>query len=135
METLLQAQIKEAVGRMEMMDMHKNAIREIQDDPRVINKSIDGILYWLDEKEEKEVQDFEEKHGAFVYHVILTNTEFGLLKSLLYVPKTKTQWARERKELQDGYAFAYVINEDTPMYSEFGTIGIGPSIGGLMRWA
>lgn len=135
-ETLKMQQMQEAVARMEMMGMHENVLREIQETPRVINKSSSrGELYWLDNDDISRVQEFEEKYGGLVYHVIETNTEFGFLKSLLYVPKEKSQWAREKKDLKNGYAFAYVINVDEPAFSEFGSIGIGPSIGGLMRWA
>ena len=37
------------------------------------------------------------------------------------------------EDLKDGYAFSYVLNVDAPDCSEFGTICVKPTFGGLRR--
>ena len=134
MKNLREKQIEEALFRMKVLGLHANTIEEIQADPRVVNKSIgDGILFWLNDEEKEKIKEFEEKHSALVYHVIENDTEFGVLKTLMYVSRTPREWPRDRKDLHDGYAFVYVINESEPAFSEFGSIGFKPLNGGLAR--
>lgn len=39
----------------------------------------------------------------------------------------------DMEDLREGQALAYVVNMDMPDCSEFGTVGIKPSVGGLIR--
>lgn len=78
---------------------------------------------------------FEEKHNAVVYHAIHNYTEFGELLAFLYVSSEQDEWAYDRDDLKAGYACAYVKNLDDDCCSEFGSIGIRPQFGGLVRTA
>lgn len=130
-----QLQKNEAIARMRMLKLHENAIREF-DEEGVINLSESiGMLYWLDEKQNEMVKQFELKHNSVVYHVIHSNTEFGELLAFLYVSEHKNEWGYDRDDIKNGIALAYVKNLDDDICSEFGSIGIKPSFGGLIRTA
>ena len=94
-----------------------------------------GVLYWLDDDEKKMVKEFEAKYGTMVYHVIKNYTDIGVMYSLLFVSKHETEWEADNADLEDGYAFSYVVNADVPELSEFGSIMVEPSIGGVRRIA
>lgn len=128
-----QEQKQEAIERMKMLKLHKNAIREFEKND-IINKSEHGgILYWLEDNEIELVKEFEMKYDAVVYHVIHNYTDIGELLSLIHVSKIELQWEYERNELKNGCTFAYVINLNDNWCTEFGSIGIKPQFGGLMR--
>lgn len=130
---LAKEQVKEALVRMNKLNLYENVIREFEEEG-VINLSENGgILFWLDEEEEKIVRDFEEQYESIVYHVIKNNTEFGMLLSLLYVSKYKEEWEDDNTMLDEGMSMVYVKNLDFEDFSEFGTIGIKQRIGGLVR--
>ena len=59
--------------------------------------------------------------------------EFGECYSILYVSPDTNEWNDEREEMKEGYIFAYVYNKDNDWCSEFGTIAVKPSFGGLVR--
>ena len=127
--------IAEAVARMEKLGIMTDTIKQFKDGK--ISQSIDGFMYWIDNNTEndlaKQIADFEQKNNSVVYYVITTNTAFGLLYSLLFVGDDKDEWQYENEDLADGYVFSYVINADEPLFSEFGTIGVGQRFGGLIR--
>ncbi len=130
-----QEQKQEALSRMKLLKMHENPIREFDKDDLLNQSEHGGKLYWLDDEQSKRVKDFEQKYNAVVYHVIHSYTDIGEMLALLYVSKDKEEWEADRDDLQYGYAFAYVINLDDEWCSEFGTIGIKPQFGGLVRTA
>lgn len=124
----------EAKSRLITLKVLPNVIREFDEENKV-NASEDGILYWLTDEEKKIVKDFENEHNAVVYHCIRNNTEFGKLLALLYVSDSSEEWQYDNDDLSSGYAFAYVHNFDEPLFSEFGSIGIAPRFGGILRTA
>lgn len=144
-------QKEEALKRMGILKLHENPIREFKESGKInrseyLNAVMPSILFWLDDEEEKLVREFEEKSGNMVYHVIKTNTEFGLLYSMLYVSplsdtdkeereSTLEEWEWDKEDLKNGYCSAYVYNASEPMFSEYGGIMVVPKIGGLMRVA
>jgi len=130
-----QEQKIEAIARMKMLKLHENPIREFVEEDTVNLSEGHGILYWLDDQKMEYVKAFEEKHHAVVYHAIHNYTEFGELLAFLYVSSEKDEWEYDRQDLKDGYACAYVKNLDDDCCSEFGSIGIRPSFGGLVRTA
>ena len=132
MEDLREKQVEEAVARMKLFGILKTPINEFKKDG-VINRSENGILYWLDDEEKQMVADFEQDNGGVVYHVIKTLSNIGLMYSLLYVSKHTEEWEMDRADIQEGRAFVYVVNKDMPDCSEFGTIGIRPLFGGVLR--
>lgn len=126
-------QKQEALERMKMLKLHGNIIKEF-DKEGIVNLSENGgFLYWLDSDQQAIVDEFETEHDALVYHVIHNHTEFGELYSLLYVSKYEEEWENDRSDLKDGYTLAYVKNVDYEFCSEFGSIGIKPQFGGLIR--
>ena len=129
-----QAQVTEALLRMKQLKIHENAIKEFYDSGK-LNLSENGILYWLDEKEQKIIKEWEKKTGNMVYHVIKNYMEFGLCYSFLYVSKNNEEWERDNEELADGFPFVYVKNVNDDWCSEYGSIGITPKWGGVVRTA
>jgi hypothetical protein len=122
----------EALERMKILKLHPNPIREFKSGKLNMSES-GGILYHLEEEEEKIVKIFEEKHGCVVYHLIKSFTGFGTLLALLYVGKEKEEWEQDKEDLKEGYAFCYVENLADKWCSEFGTIGVKPQFGGVAR--
>ena len=126
-------QKQEALERMKMLNLHGNIIKEF-DKEGIVNLSENGgFLYWLDSDQQAIVDEFEAEHDALVYHVIHDCTEIGELYSLLYVSKYEEEWEDDRNDLKDGYALVYVKNMDDDFCSEFGSIGVKPQYGGLVR--
>ncbi len=123
----------EALKRMEFLQLHPNTLKEFKQQNVVNYSESYGILYWLDEKWTTLVKDFEIKHNALVYHVIHNYTEFGEILTLLYVSDYQKEWENDWEDLKQGYACAYVVNLDDDWCSEFGSVGIRPQFGGLVR--
>lgn len=132
MESFRDSQVEEAVARMKLLGILKTPINEFKKDG-VINRSENWILYWLDDEEKQMVADFEKDNDGVVYHAIKTLSNIGLMYSLLYVSKHTEEWEMDRADIQEGRAFVYVVNKDMPDCSEFGTIGIRPLFGGVLR--
>ncbi|WP_019139274.1 hypothetical protein [Peptoniphilus timonensis] len=129
-----ETQVKEAIKRMNLLNIFKPTIKEFEDEGK-ISKSIMGGLYWLDDEDIKRVKEFEEKFNAVVYNVIECDTEFGRLQNLLYVSENQEEWEYDIQDIKDGMVFSYVYNLDVPDFSEFGSIGIRNFDGGLLRVA
>lgn len=72
----------------------------------------------------KALNEFENEYGAYVYDIIVTNSSFGKMYSMLYISKNKEEWQLDRKDLENGYAIAYVYNSTYKENSELGEIGI-----------
>lgn len=125
--------IEEAIKRMELLHMNRKCINEFKKG-NIWESEGFGALYDLDDEEKEIIKRFEEKYkGCIVYHVIHNRFEFGECYSLLYVPDDESEWEQDINDIKDGYAFVYVYNKDDEWCSEFGTIAIKPSIGGLVR--
>jgi len=92
-----------------------------------------GILFWLDDEQQEMVKIFEEKYNAVVYHVIHNYTKFGELYSLLYVSQHEQEWDYDRDDIKHNIALSYVVNINEESFSEFGSIGIKPQYGGVIR--
>lgn len=139
---LKEKQKKEAIKRLKMLKVMPNVIKDFEENGRVYyserqNKIFNAILYWLDNEEKfvKIVEEKERKHNILVYHCQLTHTEFGDLLSLLYVSADEDNWEYERQDIQNGITYCYVANLDCEYDSDWGTIGITPSQGGVLRTA
>lgn len=124
----------EAVKRMKALDIYTEAIKQFKNEDTVmVSEPPLGGLYWLNEEEKKVVADFEAEYNALVYMVVRSNTEFGLLDSLLYVSDEQEEWEMDWEDIPDRYLMAYVANRDCPDYSEFGSIAVKSVGGGLVR--
>ena len=126
---------QEALERMKMLMLSPNIIKEFAKDGIVNMSETRGFLYWLDDEQKEYVSDFEEEHNALVYHVIHNYTEVGEMLTFLYVSDDEDEWGYDRDDLKAGYACAYVKNLDEDAFSEFGSVGIKPEFGGLVRTA
>ena len=138
-----QLQKTEATQRLQLLEklykMHQNVLKEFTSDETIyyserINKAFCGILYWLDNIQEyvDAVKEIEQKYNIYVYHCILSHTEFGDLLDMLFVSSAQEEWKQEIEDLKSGYveSYCYVFDGDT---SEFGTIKIKAINGGLTR--
>ena len=125
----------EALKRMELLKLHENVIDDFKEIALLNQSELGGILYWVEGEMEKKIREWEEKTGNLVYHVIHDYTEFGELLSLLYVSQYEEEWETDREDIQDGYALAYVMNLTDDWCSEYGSIGIRPQWGGVVRTA
>lgn len=70
-----------------------------------------------------EATEVVREYGGLPYYVMIKNTPFGVMGSVLYVSKYDEEWEMDRDELREGnYVHAYVHNYDVPEFSEFGGI-------------
>ena len=132
MERTMEEMKVEAIARLKALKVMPNVVNDFK--AGVVNESENiGYLYWLNEEEQKMVKEFEQENEALVYHVIHQFTNIGEMYCLLYVHKDDEEWEMDREDLKEGQALAYVINKTMPDCSEFGCIGVQPSIGGVRR--
>ena len=124
---------QEALERMKLLSLYPNIIREFEKDGIVNMSENGGYLYWLDDEQREYVSDFEAEYNTLVYHVIHNYTEVGEMLTFLYVSDDEEEWGYDRDDLKAGYACAYVKNLDEDAFSEFGSVGIKPELGGLIR--
>lgn len=132
---LAQAQVTEALIRMKRLDLHENVIKEFHESGKLNLSEYCGLLYWLNEEENDMVHKWEKETGNLVYHVIKTQMSFGLCYSFMYVSPNTEEWIFDNECLESGYPIAYVKNVSDDDCSEYGSIGIRSSIGGLVRIA
>lgn len=137
--------IKEAANRMRKLGLYEEVINEFIQTGSVnksertnlsvlgIGNTIIGTILNLSNEQKKNISDFEKEYDSLVYHVIETNTEFGLLNDLLYVSNNTDQWELEQEDLASNTPCIYCINTTYPDYSEFGSIAIQSNGGGLIR--
>lgn len=126
---------QECLTRMVILKLDKSCINAFKNDNIVWESEGYGALYELNDKEKAIVDEFELAHTKCkVYHVIHNIFEFGECYTLLYVDLDEANlWEEERKELSEGYAFTYVKNITDEWCSEFGSVYIKPSFGGVVR--
>ena len=123
---------KEAIDRMHILKLHSNVIKEFSNNGK-LNLSLNAELYYLNDKQLARVQEFEQKYNALVYHVIQNHTQFGELLSFLYVSQHTEEWEYDRRDLKYNCPLVYVANLTDETCSEFGSIGIQPCVGGVIR--
>ena len=128
------AQELEAEKRIKMLNIHPNAVKEFIEEKK-LNLSEKGILFWLADEEKQMIREWEDTTGNIAYHIIKNRLEFGLCYSILYVSKYQDEWESDVYDLKEGYPIAYVMNVDDDFCSEYGSIGIKPFFGGLLRTA
>lgn len=125
----------EAINRMKKLHLFNACIKAFEDRNEVQMSEPTGALFefsndkWLNSL----IDDFQKKHNCLVYHVIHSYTDFGELYNLLYVDNEVENWDGDNIDLNDGYVFVWCENKTEPMFSEFGTIGVGHRFGGLIR--
>ncbi len=126
----------EALIRMKRLGLHENAIREFKNTEKLnMSEPPFGALFWMDEKYQEAVKDFEKEFNCLAYHVAHNHTEFGEILTVLYVSSYEEEWLMDMNDLENGTPLCYVINLDTPCFSEFGHCQIVPVAGGVLRTA
>ena len=136
MKVSMENKKKEAIRRMEALDIYSETINQFETENLVsYSEAPLGANFWLNKEQREIVQKFEEEYNALVYFVIRSYTEFGTLDSFLYVSDYPDEWKLDNNDIKHGYAYAYVYNYDVPEYSEIGMIGVQPRFGGLVRIA
>lgn len=125
----------EAVKYMDILKLDKRCIQAFKAKKQSVWMSSGhfGGLYEADEKLKNMIKDVETEHDIIVYHVV-ENMIYGMhCYSMLCVCKYPEEYEMNEEDLKDGYAFSYVLNVDAPDCSEFGTICVKPTFGGLHR--
>ena len=125
----------EAIARMEAVGIFPQTIEQFKDlDYVSISEPPFGAFYWAEGEDLKRIREFEEQYNALVYVVIRSYTNIGKLDSYLFVSNYDEEWEQDRDYLADRSPLAYVYNHDMPDCSEFGSIGIEPTVAaGLQR--
>ena len=124
---------EEALKRMKALRMMAQPIKEFSKENKLNLSEVCGILYWLDEEQERMIRDWEMESGNLAYHIIHSFAEFGELFTVLYVSKHKEEWDYDNKDLKQGFPCCYVINKDIPEFSEYGSCEVQPINVGVMR--
>lgn len=124
----------EAIKRMKMMRIIPDAIKQFKNDNQImVSEPPLGGLYWIEDKLQSIIKEFEEENNALVYLVVRAFTNFGKMDSLLFVGDYKEEWEMENEDIKDGIVFGYTINYDMPDCSEMGSIGYRSIGGGIVR--
>ena len=123
----------EAVKRMKKLSLHPNVINEFITEDKINKSEICGILYWLNDEEEKFVKAFEKEHNAVVYHIIKSYTNIGAFLTVLYVSQYRDEWEEDYNLIDENIQVCYVKNLSDDLCSEFGYISLRCQIGGLVR--
>lgn len=123
----------EAIERMKMLKLDKDCI-EAFTKGKVWESEGYGALYEVNEQEQSYIDKFEKAHeGCLVYHMIHNIYDFGECYTMLYVSEDTDEWQSDKDDINEGYVFAYVKNIDCDWCSEFGSVAVKPSFGGLVR--
>ena len=126
-------QKNEAVKRIELLKLHKCVEENFLNGELL--QSIHSFLFELEPNIKDKIREWEKTTGNIVYHVIHNSFEFGECLSLLYVSKYEEEWNDDKEILKEGYPIVFVMNLDNDDFSEYGSIGIKESMGGLLRTA
>jgi len=135
-------QNEEAIARMEYLGLAPILIARLKDENTVWQSENPApgytIMSMVSAETQKQINEFEEKFNAVVYHAIAG--EYDIcgepmeMVTLLYVSDSPEEWEMDREILQNGETVAYVINKTYPEFSEIGMVAVNPNFtGGLVR--
>ena len=133
--SLREQQKSEAIKRMKMLSLNANVITEFITDGTLHKSENYGVVYWLNDEEEKFVKEFEEKYNGVVYHIIKSYTNIGVLLTVFYVSQYTEEWSIDNNNIDENTQLCYVKNLSDDYCSEFGYINFRKQIGGLVRTA
>lgn len=130
---LREKQKKEAIQRMNLLDLHRNIIENFRDKGEIYKSEIIGFSS-LNKEEIEIIEKWENKTGYLVYHVVLGDMLFGKTMSILFVSDFEDEWRMEKDimVMQDRIV-AQVENLDYKELSEIGFIDIKKHNGRLIR--
>ena len=117
-------QVIEALLRMKKLNIDERIIFDFKE-KRNLCCSLEGISFLeLDEYIKEKIEILEKDKGILVYHIIISNKGYGVCYNFLYVSKDKEYWEEEKRYLEHGYVYAYVMNMEYPNNSDCGTIEV-----------
>ncbi len=132
-ESMKERMYYDAVLRMNIIGLAPYAIKEF-DGNYVVYKSEGVKLHPLNEDEKKMIEEFEEKTGFLVYHVMYDDVGMsGCHYAFFYVSNCEDEWGQEGQDLISKTPIVFVKNITNPDNSDFGTIGFTVHDGALMR--
>ena len=127
----------EAISRMKRLGINLETIQLFERSNIIsVSEAPYGSLFWATKEELARIREFEEKNNALVYMVVRTYFRgIGKPDSFLFVSDYKDEDRdMDRNDLDCGQLLAYVYNYDTPIFSEFGSIGLSLTpAAGLLR--
>lgn len=133
--TSLEKMKAEAIQRMRILKLHPIIIEDFEKYGEVGYSFHIFGFYYLSEQEKDRIRQFEKEYGYLVYYVIDSYTAVGRLLSYLYVSSNEEEWEQDRQDLEECRPIVYVKNVDDERLSEFGSIGVEPRNGGVIRTA
>lgn len=92
-----------------------------------------GITQEVPDKYKKLISDWAEENDCVPYYVICSDTNIGVLLSVLYVSEYEEEWDMDWEQIKICCPFAYVFNLRNPEFSEYGSISVEKVHGGLVR--
>ena len=127
--------IKEiAINMMKLLKLHQNTISEFNKQNK-LNRSETGLglLYWLNDDEQKMVNEFQNKNpNLMVYHIIKTHTvDFGDVYDLLFVTDDEDFIEKAKIDLKDNLVLSHTVTD----FPESGLILVNNRNGGITRVA
>ena len=128
-------EIKEiAINMMKLLKLHQNTISEFNNQNK-LNRSETGLglLYWLNDDEQKMVNEFQNKNpNLMVYHIIKTHTvDFGDVYDLLFVTDDEDFIEKAKIDLKDNLVLSHTVTD----FPESGLILVNNRNGGITRVA
>ena len=131
-------QKENAIYNLKMIGCYKPYLKAFEDGTVTMYEGFGG--YYIDEVNEpdlvQKIKEVEEKYNGVVYAVIHSLTGFGELYTMLW----STGYEEDAEynipdDFGDGTygVMSYVWNKTDDWCSEFGTVQIKPSLGGLLR--
>lgn len=135
---------EEAVRRMKEIGLMDVVITDFKQSNKLYyseHSPVGGILYWLENEPEwvEKVKLIEEQFDILVYHITHEHTEFGELLTMLYVNKYQDEWEQDFEDIKNKRpngeftCYGYCLNLTVPEFSEFGSVAMKLTNGGLLR--
>lgn len=123
---------QEAIRRMAWWKLHPNVTADFKQGKLNVSEHM-GALYWLDGEDKELVDRWAKETGNLPYHVIKSFLEDMELLTILFVEPDMGEWELNKEDALCFTQFAYVINKTESAFSEYGSVSLLPSFGGVVR--
>ena len=128
---------EEALNRLNYLQLMPEVSTAFKDG-QLMQSEHGGLLYYVSPELKETIKKIEKEKNIKVYHVVKGAYEFpdGTkfdMSSLLCVSDYPEEWQMDHSDMKNGIVFSYTLNETDPQLSEFGSIGVEPINGGLIR--
>ena len=136
--SLNELQAIEVAERIKFLRLENAQINYFTKDNLLKTNEYNCEVSTLTEEQIATVKQLEAKYNAAVYHVTegyyrMMDGDVMKMENYLYVSDSIEEWAMDRDDLKQGYAYCYVKNITVPEFSELGSVGFKPVDGGLIR--